>query len=163
MNLFGNGLIFIALTATVLSAIYYYRSAVSSTQSAKNARLWLQIGAAAIVALSALLLTLLLQHDFSNGYVYSYSSRDLPLHFLLSSFYAGQEGSFLFWVLCSALIGLSLLSFTRQEKERTMGNDRVHGCAGIPDSLVYAKTPFKSVWEMIPQLPTGQFLKMGVA
>lgn len=156
MNLFGNGLIFVALTASVLSATHYYRSAVSSTQSVKNARLWLKVGAAAIVALSGLLLFLLMQHDFSNGYVYSYSSRDLPLHFLISSFYAGQEGSFLFWVLCSAVIGLALMRHTGRREVEPWVMSVYMGVQTFLILLLYAKTPFLSVWEKIPQLPPGQ-------
>ena len=156
MNLLGNGLIFVALTATVLSAIHYYRSAVSSTQSVKSARLWLRVGAAAIVALSGLLLSLLMQHDFSNGYVYSYSSRNLPMHFLISSFYAGQEGSFLFWVLCSAVIGLALMHHTGKRKSEPWVMSVYMGVQTFLILLLYAKTPFLSVWEKVPQLPLGQ-------
>jgi cytochrome c-type biogenesis protein CcmF len=61
-----------------------------------------------------LLLVLFLRHDFSNGYVYSYSDRSLPLQYLISCFYAGQEGSFLFWALCSAGIGIVLHAWTRK-------------------------------------------------
>jgi cytochrome c-type biogenesis protein CcmF len=156
MNLFGNGLIFVALTASVLSAIQYYRSAVSITQPVKNARLWLRISAAAIAVLSGLLLSLLVQHDFSNGYVYSYSSRDLPMHFLISSFYAGQEGSFLFWVLCSAMIGLALMHHTGKRKSEPWVMSVFMSVQTFLILLLYAKTPFLSVWEKIPQFPPGQ-------
>ena len=51
-------------------------------------------------------MTLILQHRFDVSYVNAYSSRDLPLHFLFSSFWGGQEGSFLLWCFMGALIGL---------------------------------------------------------
>jgi len=62
--------------------------------------------ATSIVAASAVLLTLLLQHRFDVSYVNSYSSRELPIHFLISTLWAGQEGSFLLWCLWGAVIGL---------------------------------------------------------
>jgi cytochrome c-type biogenesis protein CcmF len=62
--------------------------------------------ATSVVAASAVLLTLLLQHRFDVSYVNSYSSRELPLHFLISTLWAGQEGSFLLWVFWGALIGI---------------------------------------------------------
>ena len=46
-----------------------------------------------------------LTHQFQYSYVYRYSSRDLPLHFLISSFWAGQEGTFLLWALYTAILG----------------------------------------------------------
>ena len=55
--------------------------------------------ATCVVVASAILMTLLLQHRFDVAYVNSYSSLDLPLHFLISTFWAGQEGSFLFCLL----------------------------------------------------------------
>ncbi|HCV43086.1 MAG TPA: hypothetical protein DGH68_06345 [Bacteroidetes bacterium] len=122
----------------------------------KRARLLLNVGAGTIVVLSAVLLTLLLEHDFSNGYVYSYSSRDLPLHFLISSFYAGQEGSFMFWALCSALIGLPLMWYTRKRKSEQWVMAVFMAVQAVLLLLLYAKTPFKSVWETIPQLPAGE-------
>ncbi len=96
MNIFGNALIVVALIASGLSAVMYARAAADGDRLIARARLWLFTSAAATVASSALLVALLVRHDFSNGYVYSYSSRARPLHFLLSSFYAGQQGSFLF-------------------------------------------------------------------
>src|SRR5262245_20590217 len=54
--------------------------------------------AGAVVLASLLLLHLLLSHDFRVSYVASYSSRDLPLRYLFSTFWAGQEGSFLLWL-----------------------------------------------------------------
>jgi len=59
-----------------------------------------------ILAASGVLLALLLQHRFDVSYVNAYSSRDLPLHFLISTFWGGQEGSFLLWCFWGALIGL---------------------------------------------------------
>ena len=156
MNLFGNGLIIVALIASGLSAAQYYRAAVSSDKVIGKARLWLKTSAAATVVLSSLLLVMLLQHDFSNGYVYSYSSRNLPLEFLISSFYAGQEGSFLFWALCSALIGLPLMMYTRTRKSEPHVMTVFMIVQMFLLLLVYAKTPFQTVWQMVPQIAANQ-------
>ncbi len=58
---------------------------------------------------SAYLLYLFLTHQFGVEYVYSYSSSDLPLFYLISSFWAGQEGTFLLWLFLSALLGLFVI------------------------------------------------------
>jgi cytochrome c-type biogenesis protein CcmF len=53
------------------------------------------------------LLILLVQHDFEVRYVASYTNRALPLVYVLSALWAGQEGSLLFWgwllALCSSV------------------------------------------------------------
>lgn len=68
-----------------------------------------------MVGLSSIyLFYLILTHQFQVGYVYRYTSRDLPLGYLISAFWAGQEGSFLLWALLTAIMGLV---FIRNAKE----------------------------------------------
>lgn len=63
-------------------------------------------GVAILVSLSALiLLTAFVTHDFSLSYVSGRSSSDMPLYFVISAFYGGQEGSLLFWTLVVSVIG----------------------------------------------------------
>ncbi len=47
----------------------------------------------------------LLTHDFNIEYVASYTSRNLPLWYTWSAFYAGQKGSLLFWAIVVATFG----------------------------------------------------------
>ncbi|MBI5866820.1 MAG: cytochrome c biogenesis protein CcsA [candidate division Zixibacteria bacterium] len=55
------------------------------------------------------LLYAFLAHRFEFSYVASYSSRDLPLGYLVSSLWAGQEGTFLLWAFLGSILGLFLL------------------------------------------------------
>jgi len=64
---------------------------------------------ATLVLASALLMLAILRHDFRFEYVISYSSRDLPLLYLISAFWAGQSGTYLLWALFGALLGYALL------------------------------------------------------
>jgi len=61
------------------------------------------------LAATVYLYILLFNHDYSIAYIYSYSSNDLPFHFLLSSFWAGQEGTYLLWFVLSSVFGLLLM------------------------------------------------------
>lgn len=67
-----------------------------------------------LVAASALLLTIILNHDFNYYYVFNYTSSDLQLKYLISAFWGGQEGSFMLWILFSTLLGLGLMKWTRK-------------------------------------------------
>jgi len=62
-----------------------------------------------LLAASMILLAALVGHDFSLEYVARYSDRFLPLFYRLTAFWAGQEGSLLFWALGSAAFGLIFL------------------------------------------------------
>jgi cytochrome c-type biogenesis protein CcmF len=67
---------------------------------------------------SALLMIAILRHDFRFAYVVDFSSRDLPLIYLISSFWAGQSGTFLLWALMSAVMGVFL--YRRNTWQRAM-------------------------------------------
>src|SRR5256885_6433926 len=59
------------------------------------------------------LMRALLTHDFSIEYVASYTSRNLPLYYTWSAFYAGQKGSLLFWAIVVTTWGSLALLVTR--------------------------------------------------
>ena len=69
---------------------------------------------------SILLMFAILKHEFIYSYVANYSSRDLPLQYLISSFWAGQEGSFLLWVLLGAWLGIFLMHKSGEMEPQVM-------------------------------------------
>ncbi|MDR1777176.1 MAG: cytochrome c biogenesis protein CcsA [Desulfovibrio sp.] len=71
---------------------------------------WVITGALTLA--SALLLHALYWHDFSVQYVASYTDLILPVFYRLTAFWAGQQGSLLFWALAVALGG-TLFALTR--------------------------------------------------
>ena len=69
---------------------------------------------------SFLLMYFILTHDFRFKYIILNSSSDLQLSYLISSFWAGQEGSFLLWILLGAWLGLVLLYKLRHTEPHVM-------------------------------------------
>lgn len=70
-------------------------------ESAKNAIL---VTAVLVTIASAILLYLLVTHQFQVKYVYHYTSTHLPLVYTISAFWAGQEGSLLLWLWFLAIL-----------------------------------------------------------
>jgi len=62
--------------------------------------------AVSILLTGLLLILLLLLRDYRIEYVFQYSGNDLPTHYQFASFWAGQKGSFLIWLVWGALLGL---------------------------------------------------------
>ena len=92
----------IALVGFILSA----RGRKAWKTPARIAHLLMTLGlVGAVVELMHLVLT----HQYQYSYVYRYSSNDLPLHYLVSTFWAGQEGTFLLWALYTAVLGLFVI------------------------------------------------------
>ena len=112
----GQLLILTAFVACALSLLAFFQAARQSMAAPE----WMRIGRAAwwvmsvaVVVSSGVLLYLIITHQFQYAYVYQYSSRDLPGNYLFSSFWAGQEGSFLLWILFTGIIGLVLMRSAR--------------------------------------------------
>jgi len=110
-----------AFASTVVSAGAYLQlaltqpRAVSARRGAGSERIVMPARFAFLISLimlasaSAELLVLILRHDFAYSYVATYTSRDLPLLYLISSFWAGQEGTFLLWAVMVALVGVFVI------------------------------------------------------
>jgi len=109
-----------AALALVGSTVAYARALKGDANARSWARQLYGLAVFAVVVASAALLYLILSHDFRYHYVFSYSDRSLPLSYLISTFWAGQEGSFLLWLLAGALIGLPLIPTARHYENRTM-------------------------------------------
>jgi len=100
-----------------LVAVWGYSLVLRGDETARPfARRAYRFYALSVVLGSLVLLLLLWNRDFRIEYVYQYSGMDLPQHFQLAAFWAGQKGSFLIWLLWGALLGLPLIkSSGRQE------------------------------------------------
>ncbi len=59
---------------------------------------------AAVAASTLILLWLLLSRDFQVQYVYAHTSSTQPIAYVVSALWAGEEGSFLLWLLFLAII-----------------------------------------------------------
>lgn len=129
----GKILIWLALGAAVFSFWSYLGAVrVNNTGDKKKNKVKLlteklrlaRLGYYAMVAFISLasifLLYLILSHQFQYEYVFKYSSRNLSFGLLLSTFWAGQAGSFLFWALCIAVMGVVFIKKTRDYEASAM-------------------------------------------
>ncbi len=88
-------------------------------------------GMAGVLGLaSVLLMFAILRHDFRFDYVINFTDRDLPLLYLISAFWAGQQGTFLLWALMSGVMGVFL----------------------------YRRNTWQRAWVMAAYVPTVSFL-----
>lgn len=145
----GNIVLTIGLLASLFTLTMYFFTVRGYENTKTYARIGYHTTAIMVITASALLLYAILTHQFQYNYVYNYSGKGLPTGLLISTFYAGQEGSFMFWLLCSAIVGLVLLEYTSKRgdlEERTM----VFYTLVITFLLVMVnpllKSPFNYIW-----------------
>ena len=119
----GEFLLLLAFVASGVSAFGFFRAAQSEDVPAAAA-FWERTGrsawgvmSAAVVAVSGVLWYAIFTHQYQYAYIYQQSSNDLPLHYLFSTFWAGQEGSFLLWILMMCGVGGALIAYVKEEYE----------------------------------------------
>jgi cytochrome c-type biogenesis protein CcmF len=117
----GQILLWVAFLISLGSVAFYFLAERGKEKLLKGAR-WLFGGEALFLVLaSGILLSLFLAHRFQYQYVAEYSSRDLPLFYLISAFWAGQEGTFLLWAAFGAIVGLFVMRSAREMEPGVMG------------------------------------------
>lgn len=104
----------------------------------KKLKFTVSVSAGFISASAIYLWYLIFTNNFGVEYVASYSSTTLPTVYKISAFWAGQQGSFLFWLLIHSLAGIFLI---RNETPR--GSLKIYFFLQILLMiLVLAKSPF---------------------
>ncbi|NUN71292.1 MAG: cytochrome c biogenesis protein CcsA [Bacteroidetes bacterium] len=156
--MFGAALIKIAFAASIISTFLYFVVHRNPSDTVRTfARWFYEIAVGGVVVASGMLLYLILTHQFQYYYVWNYSSTDLPLSLLISTFYAGQEGSFMLWALYTGLIGLVLLRYTAKRGYEAEFMAVFSAIFTFLILMLVVKNPFKPIWEQF----SSQLLHVG--
>lgn len=113
----GRFFVSLAFSAAIISAIAYF--IFNKTQNAaykKLARGSFLVHTGSVVGIVLTLFYLLLNHYFEYDYVWKHSSTELPLRYIFSAFWEGQEGSFILWLFWHVVLGC-ILMFTAKKWE----------------------------------------------
>lgn len=79
-----------------------------------TARWSFRLHAISVLGIVAVLFGMLWNHWFEFDYVWRHSSTDLPMRYIFSCFWEGQEGSFLLWTFWQALLGWILIRTAKE-------------------------------------------------
>jgi cytochrome c-type biogenesis protein CcmF len=106
----GHLLALLAFVAALFSTIgYIYATNSDDPRWKRLSRIGFYLHTIGVLGVIATIFYILQAHYFEYKYVWQHSSNDLPLYYLVSSFWEGQEGSFLLWSFWHVLIGLLLI------------------------------------------------------
>jgi cytochrome c-type biogenesis protein CcmF len=120
------GQIFVILSfgAALLSAISYYFATTNTNKLDKSwlkmARIAFYINSASILGVGACLFYVIYKHYFEYHYAWAYTSRDLPVYYIVSGFWNGQEGGFLLWTFWQAVLGNILIRRAKSWEQPVM-------------------------------------------
>ncbi|GBE55625.1 MAG TPA: hypothetical protein ENH28_02890 [Euryarchaeota archaeon] len=107
-----------------------------------------------ILGITVYLTYLFVKSDFTNMYVYEYSSRTLPLYYKIAGVWAGQSGTFLLWAL---LIFIAIFwlnekfDITNGLVNRTLIVSNFVGIFFLIMTILVS--PFRSIYDIYPNLP----------
>ncbi len=115
----GHLLILIGFVAAFFAALYYFRAVRAHEETRKQT--FRKIGrgfffghAIAIVGVVTTMFLMIFNHHFEYHYVWSHSSVDLQMKYILSCFWEGQEGSFLLWTFWHVILGLVVMRSAKE-------------------------------------------------
>ncbi len=145
---FGLLTIVAAFITTLISVYFYFLTARGDVSSLRIGKLLYKITFGILLFSSAYFLYLILTHSFQYDYIYRYSSRSLPFFYLLSSFWAGQEGSYLLWTLFISIMGFLFLRSSRNLEPWSMFFILIVQAFFL--FLMIHKSPF----ELLPTVPS---------
>lgn len=117
----GNTLIIISMVAAVLAAVSYFMAHRSSRDSYRRlGRVAFWLHSAALIGAALTLFSMLFNQYFEYDYVWKHANKDMPLRYIFSCFWEGQEGSFLLWSFWHVVLGNILLATAKKWENLTM-------------------------------------------
>jgi cytochrome c-type biogenesis protein CcmF len=121
----GRFALILAFVSAIFSALAYSRAFREKDPEFRQWRFWgrraFQFHGVMVILASLFLYYILLSRFYEYRYVWVHVENDLGLGYVLAAFWAGQEGSFLFWILCQVVFGLFLLRFAGRWETPVMG------------------------------------------
>ncbi len=110
----GHLFVITSFVTALLTAFAYFKGTTTTDPLKKegwlaNGRVGFYIHTVSVIGICVTLYTIIAKHYFEYHYAYSHSDSKLPAYYLLSTFWNGQEGSFLLWMFWQALLGIVLI------------------------------------------------------
>ena len=107
----GNLFVILSFVFALLACISYFFAAKENEDAAswkKIARIAFRLHGLSVLGIVSTLFIMLMNHYFEYEYVWHHSNRVMPMRYILSCFWEGQEGSFLLWTFWHVVLGLIL-------------------------------------------------------
>ncbi|SMD41725.1 cytochrome c-type biogenesis protein CcmF [Aquiflexum balticum DSM 16537] len=109
----GHFAVILAFVSAIVAAYSYYQYTIAPELEKANwkrfSRAVFYIHSLASITIAFSLFEIIYNHRFEYFYAYSHSSKALPVHYMISSFWEGQEGAFILWIFWNVVLGLILI------------------------------------------------------
>ncbi|MBN3581169.1 cytochrome c biogenesis protein CcsA [Algoriphagus aestuarii] len=111
---FGHMMTIVAFVTALVTAyayIQYFRANELEKASWRRfSRISFYIHGVSATLIAISLFEIIYNHRYEYFYAYSHSSKALPVHYMISSFWEGQEGAFILWIFWNVILGAILIN-----------------------------------------------------
>ncbi len=104
----GNAFVILSFITAILSTIAYFFFAKDNSLNSewkKFARLSFSLHTVSVLGIASTLFFMLFNHYYEFSYVWQHSNNSMPMEYIMSCFWEGQEGSFLLWTFWNVVLG----------------------------------------------------------
>ncbi|MEZ4684805.1 MAG: hypothetical protein R3B47_01650 [Bacteroidia bacterium] len=98
-----------ALVATLALLWRELRPEAEKREWARMGSIAFSVHMLSVLGIIGYLFGLIASHNYEYHYVWAHSSNELPVYYMISCFWEGQEGSFLLWSFWHSVLGMILL------------------------------------------------------
>lgn len=158
----GSIAIGVVFAASLIACILYAFVARGRTELLTSARITTHVAIWATLIAAGTLLYFIFNYRFDINYVYEHVSRSLSKPLLFAAFYASQEGSFMLWMVLTAIVAIFLMPYAARHRYEG------HVMAVFLTVLIFIsimlliRSPFETIYSAHPgEVEAGFFPKDG--
>jgi cytochrome c-type biogenesis protein CcmF len=103
----GQFFIILSFGTALFSAISYYFATTDKLNPSwqRLGRIGFYLNTVSVIGIGTCLFYIIYNHLFEYHYAWEHSSKTLPVYYIISSYWEGQEGSFWLWTFWQAVLG----------------------------------------------------------
>ncbi len=116
----GHLFVITSFVSAILASYAFYQSMKTDKGWVQFSKWVFYVHAAAIFGICVTLFIILNRHYFEYHYAYNYTSVLLPYYYQISSFWNGQEGSFLLWMFWNVVLGIIIIQTNKKWRAPVM-------------------------------------------
>ncbi len=123
----GHFFIILSFIASLFSCVCFFLAARDEVRDVAASGKWLRIARGSfvihtlcIIGIFSALYYIITNHLFEYNYAWQHSNKALPMKYLLSCFWEGQEGSFMLWAFWHCVLGLIVIRTGKGLESRAM-------------------------------------------
>jgi cytochrome c-type biogenesis protein CcmF len=109
----GHLMTIVAFVSALVTAYAYFQyfkaNEIEKASWRRFSRISFYIHTGSTVMIAFSLFEIIYNHRYEYFYAYSHSSKALPVHYMISSFWEGQEGAFILWAFWNVILGVILI------------------------------------------------------